>query len=395
MHPLNGQRDGDCSSDALQKCARLLQARSGLMAVCMLAMSTAFVHAAPPESEPDWPVSSDRTRAAFASFAGYPSTGAGNFSQPPLVPRPASFGEPTRYGIPGQRATVASRELPPIDETTPFSFDEVSSPVVTEYVVPADERWRFISLPGSLIYKSYLAGIREPRLGTTFSSGRSGIHGNDWLQEGFLGGRVGIFRYGTPDSFMPQGWQVDAEGMASVRLNYSDELDVQATDYRAGLPITYGCGNYQLKFAYYHISSHLGDEFLLKNPTFDRLNFLRDVLVFGYAYNFNPSLRGYGEFGWAFNTEVSRPIEFQFGLDWAPGFPTGPRGGPFAAVNAHLRQELNYGGNFVFQVGWAWRSNEGARLIRTGFQYLTGGSGQYSFYQYFEEQFGWGLWYDF
>ena len=34
-----------------------------------------------------------------------------------------------------------------------------------------------------------------------------------------------------------------------------------------------------MKLAYYHISAHIGDEFLERNPTFERVNYVRDAAV--------------------------------------------------------------------------------------------------------------------
>ena len=86
-----------------------------------------------------------------------------------------------------------------------------------------------------------------------------------WIWDITLGGRVALFRFGTSDPVRPEGFEIDLEGSGQPRLNLSDEEDLIAADFRAGLPITYGIGRWQSKFAYYHLSSHLGDEYMLKN----------------------------------------------------------------------------------------------------------------------------------
>lgn len=251
--------------------------------------------------------------------------------------------------------------------------------------------WDWVLLPTSIIYRSYLAGAKESRLSAHI------IHENDHyaLWDATLGGRVGILRYGNRDVFNPEGFQIDAEGSAQVRLDIRNNVDVQAVDFRGGIPLTYGVGPHRFKFGYYHLSSHLGDEFLLDFPAYPRLNFARDVLIFGYSYYWTQKLRLYAETGWAFYTDVSQPWEFQFGVDWAPTRPTGFRGEPFFAINGHLREELNFGGNFTVQVGWAWVGEQNAHLLRTGLHYFNGGSSEFSFYQEHEQQIGFGLWYDY
>ena len=245
-------------------------------------------------------------------------------------------------------------------------------------------------LPSGLIYKTYLANTKEPRLAARIVD----VPDDSTFFDANVGARVGLIRFGTSDPIRPEGFQIDAEGAAQVRLDIPEEVDVRAADFRGGLVATWGNRYRQTKFGYYHLSSHLGDEFLIKNPDFDRLNFARDVLVLGKSIYFNEWLRFYGEAGWAFFDDISEPLEFQFGFDYAPVCPTGLRGAPFFAANAHLREEVNFGGNISAQLGWAWRGSKSGSLLRMGFHYYNGESSQFSFYDDFEQQFGFGVWYD-
>jgi uncharacterized protein DUF1207 len=251
--------------------------------------------------------------------------------------------------------------------------------------------WYWQLLPDGILYRAYLANPKEARIGTQIFSEQD----DQALWDSTLGGRVGLLRYGTGDTAWPQGWQLDAEGSAQVRLDPDQNLDVRSVDYRVGGMLTYGYGRNRLKLGYYHLCSHVGDEFLIANPTFPRLNFVRDTVTLGYAYYITDNLRLYNEAGLSFHDEVSKPWEFQFGLDYAPALPTGLRGSPFFAVGGHLRQELSYSGNFVLQAGWAWRGSRSSHLLRTGLHYYNGLSDQYSFFRRFEQQIGYGLWYDY
>jgi len=171
-------------------------------------------------------------------------------------------------------------------------------------------------------------------------------------------------------------------------------VDVVGVDFRAGMPVTFGVGRHRTKLAYYHLSSHVGDEFLLKHPGFPRLNYSRDVLVLAHSVYVTPTTRLYAEAGWAFRSDVGKPWEFQFGVDCAPPGPTGFRGAPFLALNVLLREEVNYGGGFTTQTGWAWRNDSG-RLFRMGLHYYNGESDQFSFFDEHEQQIGFGVWYDY
>ncbi|MBI2478083.1 MAG: DUF1207 domain-containing protein [Planctomycetia bacterium] len=227
------------------------------------------------------------------------------------------------------------------------------------------DAWTHQLLPDGLIFDNYLAGTKESRLALHLFN----IPDDSSFFDGILGARIGIWRYGTTDPYRPEGWQLDVEGSGQVRLDMPEDRDVRSVDFRAGVPITYGVGRHRVKFGYYHLSSHVGDEYLLKNPSFNRLNYSRDVLVLGYSY---------------YMTE----------LDYAPCGYTGLRGAPFCALNAQLREEVNFGGGLTLEAGWAWRGAD-HNMLRTGLYYYNGESNQFSFFDKFEEQIGWGLWYDF
>ena len=139
----------------------------------------------------------------------------------------------------------------------------------------------------------------------------------------------------------------------------------------------------------------MGDEFLLKNPGFNRLNYSRDVLVWGHSVYPQDNWRVYGEIGYAVDCDVSDPWELQFGVDYAPTGRTGGGGAPFAAVNGHLREEVDFGGNFVAQTGWCWRRSPATGLYRLGVEYYNGKDDQFSFFNDSVEKIGVGMWYDY
>ena len=275
---------------------------------------------------------------------------------------------------------------PPLDY-----FDLDSWMAVNAGPTAPNEDWSWQLLPDGILYKAYLANPKESRMSTT------GFWEQDdgQLWDSTLGGRFGLLRYGTCDNAWPQGWQVDLEGAATVRLDPEEHRDVRSTDYRFGVPLTYGYGRHRLKLGYYHLCSHIGDEFLEAHPTFQHVNFVRDAITLGYAYYYTDNLRLYGEIGYGFYCDVAKEWELQFGFDYSPARPTGLRGAPFVAMNVHLREELNYSGNFVAQAGWAWRGRRTSHLLRTGLHYYNGLSDQYSFFRDFEQQVGVGLWYDY
>lgn len=105
--------------------------------------------------------------------------------------------------------------------------------------------------------------------GETFGLYRqTGARAGDGLQISLAGGLFAQFDLGAPS------------------------FDLVNADYTIGLPITYRNGDQSMRLRFYHQSSHLGDEFLLRvNP--ERINLSFEALEFIYSYDFN-RLRLYG-----------------------------------------------------------------------------------------------------
>ena len=184
-------------------------------------------------------------------------------------------------------------------------------------------------------------------------------------------------------------------GPRSPRLDLKNQQDLDSCDYVFGLPLTYGDERLQFKFGYAHLSSHLGDEFIENNPGFDRVNYVRDSLVFGTSYYPIPAWRVYGEVGWCFHPDGGAgPWESQFGTELSRPGPTGNHSTPFVAINARVRQDEDVVGDINFQAGWLRRGILG-QTFRWGFDYYNGKSSQSQFYSDYEQQVGMGLWYDF
>ena len=294
-------------------------------------------------------------------------------------------------------------------QQTPYSQSPYQTPLTApepSFVVPqgfyrkplANGRVAEV-LPQETLFKEYLADPKAARFGSQI------LHNTDagWIWELRAGGRAPLFRFGTPSgtvgpSGRPEGWQIGVEGVATPRLNFEQELDLDYVDYRVGVPITYQQGRWQYKFELYHLSSHAGDELLVRDPTFERINYLRDAARLAVGYFITPDWRVYGEGEVAWNTGGgSDPIHAQFGIDYSPAVATpylsAPQ--PLFAANVGLRQELDYGGGVNILGGLQWRGAASDNVFRAGVQYYNGKSFQYEQFNEHEELLGLGIWYDF
>lgn len=265
----------------------------------------------------------------------------------------------------------------------------------TRYDPYSASGWAWTLLPDDLLYTSYLGQPKEPRLGSAWLYDPD--HGWYWDLE--VGARVGVLRYGSPSGALPEGWQLDVWGAAFPRLNFSQGGDLDAVDFSAGVPLTWREGPWQAKLEYRHLSSHVGDEFLLRTPGFMRLNYLRDSVVLGGGFFPTPDVRLYGEADYAFRRDGgAQPWHFRFGVDYSPQPAQawlGWYGTPFAAIGGELREEVEFGGGVNAVAGWQFRGPESRRLLRVGVQYYNGKSLQFSFFDTHEQLIGLGIWYDY
>ena len=347
-------------------------AQALLRAVTVLLLSTATQAASAVDIVPLPPPDAGPALTG-PSFGAVPDA---NWDSPP--PPASFFNAPPGGAIPVAPPVFSSSSRPPLF-TGPPAINPSSG-------LPWVKQW----LPDGLIWRSYLAGVKEPRFAMTTQNNQQ--FGTFW--DATLGARFALFRYGTPTAYRPEGWEVDLEGAAMPRLQPTlDSSPLVSTDYRIGVPVTYANGSWQFKTGYSHISAHLGDEYMILHPGIHRLNYVRDSIMFAVGYFYTENMRLFAEFDYAFVTsDGSEPGEFQFGIDYSPA----KRGGaPFAAIYGDLRQELDYGGYFVAQAGWQWRGGAAMHTFRIGAQYLNGMSPQFEFYNQFEQYFSFGLWYDF
>lgn len=86
-------------------------------------------------------------------------------------------------------------------------------------------------------------------------------------------------------------------------LQYSAPL-INA-DYYCAIPITYAIDRWAFRLRGYHISCHIGDEFLLNHPHFRRRNPSAEYLDFFVSHDLTDDIRVYGGIGWIVDQDKS------------------------------------------------------------------------------------------
>lgn len=282
------------------------------------------------------------------------------------------------------------------ESTTEQAFYPQTMPetVFAEHPQSHEQNLYWQLLPNGLLYKTYLAGEKEPRMQLVpYYDTKS----KRKIWEAVLGGRAGLIRLSDPSISNSDAFQLDLEGAVFARV-LPDEPSamLEGSDYRVGLYGTWKFDRLSYRAGYYHISSHVGDEYLIANPLFNRINYVRDSTLAGAAYQLNEVSRVYGEIGYALGVEGgAKPLEFQFGGEYAPLPTTQFTGAPFAAVNTHLREDFDFNGGVNVVAGWGWQGEHSKRRLRLGLNYYNGPSLQYEFFDRWENLVGGGIWLDY
>lgn len=177
------------------------------------------------------------------------------------------------------------------------------------------------------------------------------------------------------------------------------------TDYLVGIPLTYAFDQWSFRLRVYHISSHLGDEFLCnhrkelkkrKNPSMEAIDFFS-------SYQFSSGLRGYFGPGVVFHSDQSfkiKPLYVEYGVELRI---LGSRfnyhrlyGTPFFAIHLENWQQRHWDLDMTFKLGYEVSKLQGVgRKMRIYVDYHHGFSYEGQFFnkrtQYGELGFSWGF----
>lgn len=176
------------------------------------------------------------------------------------------------------------------------------------------------------------------------------------------------------------------------------------TDYLVGIPLTYAVDRWSFRLRGYHISSHLGDEFIVNHPIYlcKRKNPSFEAIDFFTAYQFNRTVRGYFGPGVIVHSDSSFPMKtlyveygfearmFGHKLNYHRLYGT-----PFFALHVENWQVRNWGFDFTAKLGYELSKMQGiGRKMRFYIDYHNGYSYEGQFFkkktQYGEAGFSWG-----
>ena len=156
----------------------------------------------------------------------------------------------------------------------PFDCRYTTHPVETDHAESTGRRTTIFP-PGDL-FRPLLADRKEPR----FYGGFHWVELNSPLADetdrrrfvsgiASTGETFGLWTRRTTDSC--DGIQLNIYGAVFSQFRF-DPVAMLNADYQIGFPLSLRRGPFSARVRLYHQSSHLGDQFLLENPAFERIN---------------------------------------------------------------------------------------------------------------------------
>lgn len=305
----------------------------------------------------------DRIRAALSGIGGVVGVELVKRAAPPsTAPSPGTAAQPTAASTPGGpaiQAEVARGGL----EVLPKG--DLFGPLI------ADPRWPHFAL----VYQRFvndrqLENVAAVSLGETFSVIRHDGRGVGAWEVGLQAGVFSIF-------------DIDAAS-----------LDLVNSDYMVAVPVTYRTGGFSALARVLHQSSHLGDEFLLRNRV-ERVNLSFEALDVKLSYELTPWIRVYAGGGYMFRTSPRElePWSTQLGLEArSPWTIFGGAFRPVAAVDVQHRAQNDWTTDLSVRAGIQFDNlpmfNRKLQLL---LEYFHGRSPNGQFYRDDVEYLGLGL----
>jgi hypothetical protein len=287
---------------------------------------------------------------------------------------------------------------------------EISPEEVAEREKFEQPRVNGIWFPQStVLFQPLVADPREPTYSAAFRYGDRVI--GKIAAAVALGDDFPIFRW--RDVFRWHGdMQIGIQGAVWTVFNYwhvphrnHETCELVNADYFLGIPVTYAYDRWSFRLKLYHISSHLGDEFIVNHPSYlyKRKNPSYEALEFMSSYQLSGHLRAYFGPGIILHSDHSFPMKTFYVKYGTELRILGKKlyyhrlyGTPFLAIHLENWQVRDWNLDLFVKMGYELSKLQGVgRKMRVFIDYHHGYSYEGQFFlkktQYGEIGFSWGF----
>lgn len=288
----------------------------------------------------------------------------------------------------GDEITVHEKEVSAVEYALHVEQVKTADPSPSR---TADER----EVDAVILFKPLLADPEWPHISLAYSN----IDDHIKLKHAGIvsfGELIPLFTFGGTDAGR---FQIGLDG-AIISLFDVDapSRDLVNTDFQVGLPFIYRKGGFSVLSRFFHQSSHLGDEFLMRDRVDRRVNVSYEGLASLVSFEFDqglPGLRLYGGPGYLLrrNPDELTPWILQAGVEYrSPAVILDNWLRPLAAVDVQFGREdefrARYSGRIGFQLErWAFLH----RRLQVFFETYKGSLPHGQLYEYQVQGIGVGL----
>lgn len=203
------------------------------------------------------------------------------------------------------------------------------------FVMSAADARAAEAFPRTLLFQPLMADPRWPAFAGTMQFYRSREAKTVWAATFGESFPIAGNRGGEP-------WQFGLHaGVFTIWDMATESNDLINADFVVGFPYTWRRGPWSFMARIFHVSSHLGDEFVLTNKNVERLNLSYEALDGKASYDFARGFRAYGGAGSMFRKypPTLKPFFAQLGGEWqGPLFARGVLR-PVAAADLQKQQQ--------------------------------------------------------
>jgi hypothetical protein len=156
--------------------------------------------------------------------------------------------------------------------TSPPAGAQVPVPTRCAVGMPESEQLGYVPLPRGDVFCPLVADPKGQRSFVTYLR-ESSDNGDANIGSVGISDVLGILRVGGPRP--EEGFQISIAGSVFAQFDLDiSSYDLINADYIIGIPITFRRSAFSTRLRLYHQSSHLGDEYILRedDPTFEREN---------------------------------------------------------------------------------------------------------------------------
>jgi Protein of unknown function (DUF1207) len=252
-------------------------------------------------------------------------------------------------------------------------------------LVPGSQGW----LPRETLFDPLIADPRWPQFSASiqFYSGDTEL---DTVASTNFGATIPVYGW----EGLGWQWQLGAQGgVFSIFDLDSDSFDLINADYLAGIPLQMRRGDFSTQLRFFHQSSHLGDEFLLRNRV-ERINLSYEAIDALLSYELFDAFRVYGGGGGIVHSDPDLdPLFAHAGIEATSPEPIiGNSLFPVAAFDFQASEELDWDQNYSVRAGLELRTEVlEERRLQLMFEYFNGRSPNGQFFERELEYFGTGL----